>query len=113
MNRTTKAITEIELRGTEDVALYSASLREVLRGIGAELDLTAAELRATLEYSTGTALDRRIARMKARRVARRLHRAKELVDGAAAEAGRLWTTYQSEYADLINPGKRKGWRWEA
>ena len=113
MNRNVRAIAEIEIKGTEDVATYSVSLRDLLRGLAVELDLTAHELQATLEHSTGTALDRGLARMKARRVARRLHRARDLVNGAAIEGARFWTTYQTEYADLINPGKRQGWRWEA
>lgn len=114
MDKTTRQITEIELRGTEDVATYSISLRDLLRSIATELDLTAAELRATLENSTGTALDRTLARAKARKVARRLLRARDLIQGAAVEGGRMWVTYQVEYADLIRPsGRRKGWKWEA
>ncbi len=114
MNRTTRQISEIELRGTEDIATYSVSLRELLRSIATELDLTASELRATLENSTGTALDRTIARSKARKVARRLERARDLIQGAAVESARMWVTYQTEYADLIRPsGKRRGWKWES
>lgn len=114
MNRTKRVLAEIELRGTGDVAEYSAALRDTLRTMAAELELTAAELANVLEHSTGTALDRVVARHKARRVARRLHRARDLIDAAATEGARLWTAYQVEYADLIAPsGKKAGWRWEA
>lgn len=112
MKRTTRAVSEIEIRGTEDVATYSTALRDLLTGIATELDLTAAELQATLEHSTGTMLDRGVARLKARRVARRLHRARDLINGAAIEGARLWAEYNREYADMIHPGKRAGWKWE-
>jgi hypothetical protein len=113
LNRTTHNISEIELRGSEDIATYSTALRDTLRGMAIELDLTAAELQKTLEHSTGTALDRTLARYKARRVARRLQRARDLIHGASVEGARFWTTYATEYQDLIHPGKRQGWKWEA
>ena len=113
MNRNVRAIAEIELRGTEDIAAYSVSLKDLLTALAIELDLTARELQSTLEHSTGTALDRGIARLKARKVARRLHRARDLIQGAATEGARFWTTYRTEYEDLIHPGKKQAWRWEA
>lgn len=113
MNRTQRQLTELELRGSSDVAAYSQTLRNHLRDLATELDLTASELQRTLESSTGTALDRGIARMKARKVARRLRRARDLINGAAVEGARLWQTYMVEYADLISPnGKKAGWKWE-
>ncbi len=112
MNRNQRVLAEIELRGTQDIAEYSTALRDTLRNMAAELDLTAAELATVLEHSTGTALDLAVARHKSRRVTRRLRRARDLISAAATEGARLWTDYQTEYADLIHPGKRQGWKWE-
>ena len=114
MKRSERVLSEIELRGSADVAEYSTALRDTLRQMAQELDLTASELATVLEHSTGGAVDRAVARHKARRVARRLRRARDLIDAAATEGARLWSDYATEYGDLISPtGKKAGWKWEA
>lgn len=114
MNRNQRVLSEIELRGSADVADYSVALRDSLRNMATELDLTAAELATVLEHSTGTAVDRAVARHKSRRVTRRLRRARDLLNAASVEGARLWADYTVEYADLIAPsGKKSGWKWQA
>ena len=53
--------------------------------------------------------------MKARKVTRRLRRARDLYQGAAIEAVKFWATYRQEYDPLITPSKNAGqaWKWSA
>ncbi len=108
-------LSAFELRGTEDVAKYSEALRDISRALANEVDYTAAELQATLTRAGGSLGDRFQARMKARKVTRRLRRARDLYQGAAIEAVKFWATYRQEYDPLITPSKNAGqaWKWSA
>lgn len=108
-------LSAVEMRGTQDVALYATEMRDLSRTIAAELDYTAAELQATLSHA-GTSLgDKFTARAKARKVTRRLRRARDLYQGAAIEAVKFWAAYRQEYDPVINPSREgaKPWKWEA
>jgi hypothetical protein len=107
-------LSDIELTGTESVQLWVRTARDQLRDLSVEIDLTATELRGTLERSGGTLLDRFAARAKARKVTRRLFRARMLTQGAAVEVARFWGLYRAEYEPLIQPSRNSGraWRWE-
>lgn len=108
-------LSAFEIRGTEDVAKYSEALRDISRALAAEVDYTAAELQATLSRAGETLADKFAARFKARKVTRRLRRARDLYTGAAVEAVKFWATYRQEYDTLITPQKKtqQAWRWEA
>ena len=108
-------LSAFELRGTEDIAKYSIALRDLSRAIAAEVDYTAAELQVTLGRAGESLGDKFAARIKARKVTRRLRRARNLYQGAAIEAVKFWATYRQEYDPLIHPtrqGSVKAWKWE-
>jgi len=108
------SLSAFEMRGTEDVALYAMALRDVSRAIAAEVDFTSAELQVTLSRAGESFTDRFAARMKARRVTRRLRRARDLYQGAAIEAVKFWATYRQEYDPVIQPQRPAGqsWKWQ-
>jgi hypothetical protein len=105
----------IELRGTQDVAIYSQALRDASRLMANEIDYTAAELQAALGRAGASFGDKWTARAKARRVTRRLRRARDLYNGAAIEAVKFWAVYRQEYDPMITPAKTAGqkWHWNA
>jgi hypothetical protein len=104
-----------ELRGTQDVALYSQALRDMSRAIAMEIDYTAAELQATLSRAGLSLGDKFTARVKAWKVTRRLRRARDLYNGAAVEAVKFWATYKQEYDVAIQPQRQAPaqWKWNA
>jgi hypothetical protein len=108
-------LSAFELRGTEDVAKYSEALRDICRMLASEVDYTAAELQAVLTRAGGSLSDKFQARMKARKVTRRLRRSRDLLQGAAIEAVKFWATYRQEYDPLIKPARRpeQQWKWSA
>jgi hypothetical protein len=108
-------LSAFEIRGTEDIAKYSEALREISRTMAAELDYTAAELQVVLSHAGLSLSDKFQARMKARKVTRRLRRARDLYHGAALEAVAFWATYRQEYDPLIVPSRQaaRAWKWEA
>jgi hypothetical protein len=108
-------LSAFELRGTEDIAKYSEALRDLCRMLANEVDYTAAELQVTLTRAGGSLSDKFQARMKARKVTRRLRRARDLFQGAAIEAVKFWATYRQEYDPLIQPARQQqqAWKWTA
>ena len=107
-------LSAFELRGTEDVAKYSEALRDISRALANEVDMTAAELQSTLGRAGASLSDKFQARMKARKVTRRLRRARDLYQGAAIEAVKFWAAYRQEYDPLIRPAASgQAWKWEA
>lgn len=108
-------LSAFEIRGTEDVAKYSEALRDISRMLATEVDYTAAELQTVLSRAGETIADKFAARMKARRVTRRLRRVRDLYTGAAIEAVKFWATYRMEYDTLIVPPKKANepWKWSA
>jgi hypothetical protein len=52
------------------------------------------------------------ARLRARRVARRLRRASELAQGAAVEAVKFNAQFRREFADILNPPKSRGKKFD-
>lgn len=114
-DRSIPNLSAFEIRGTQDVALYSTALRDVSRAMAMEIDFTAAELQTTLSRAGTSFGDKWTARTKARRVTRRLRRARDLYNGAAIEAVRFWATYRQEYDPMLRPARKPGeaWKWEA
>jgi hypothetical protein len=108
-------LSAFEIRGTQDIAQYSTALRDHSRALAQEIDYTAAELQATLNHAGMSLSDKLTARVKARKVTRRLRRARDLYNGAAIEAVKFWATYRAEYDTLIRPENRprQQWHWNA
>lgn len=113
-NQKIPTLSGVEIRGTQDVALYSEAMRDICRAMAMEVDFTAAELQSVLGRAGTSLTDKFTARMKARKVTRRLRRARDLLNGAAIEAVKFWATYRMEYDPVLRPapaGQR--WKWEA
>ena len=108
-------LSTFELRGTEDIAQYSAALRDTGRALALEVDYTAAELQTILAKAGMTLGDKLTARLKARKVTRRLRRYRDLQNGAAIEAVKFWATYRAEYDTLFRPAHQQPnkWHWNA
>lgn len=109
-------LSAFEFRGTMDVAIYAQALRDVSRAMAQEVDYTAAELQATLGRAGAVSLgDKWAARAKARKVTRRLRRARDLYNGAAVEAVKFWATYKQEYDPVLAPAApgKPQWKWNA
>jgi hypothetical protein len=103
----------IQFTGARSVAQYSKVSRKLCRDFALECYFSADELEAVLIGSMkGNALLALIGapdvRMRARRVARRLRRMGELQQGAAAEAAKLNAQFRKEFADILNPPKPSG-----
>jgi hypothetical protein len=94
----------IEFTGAKSVAAYSRALRQLARDMSNETEFAAEELVAVLSRQKGHPLLAGIdTRMRARRVAKRLHRASELFIGAAIEAVKLNQEFRLQFADVIAP----------
>jgi hypothetical protein len=94
----------IEFTGAKAVAEYSKALRDLSRDMSNETDFAAEELAAVLGRQKGHPLLAGIdTRMRARKVAKRLHRASELFIGAAIEAVKLNQEFRLQFADVISP----------
>ena len=114
-DRKIPSLSAIEMRGTQDVALYAMALRDHSRATAAEVDFAAAELQAVLSRAGLTIGDKFTAKWKARKVTRRLRRARDLHNGAAVEAVKFWAGYRAEYDALLKPAHKTGqpWKWNA
>jgi hypothetical protein len=98
----------IEFKGAKSIADYSRKLRTLGRDLSAELDSGAEEIQAVLARQKGHPLLMGAdVRIRARRVARRLYRAAELAQGVAAEAVRFNQEFRLQFADVIEPPKRR------
>lgn len=105
-----------EMHGTEDIHLYSEALRDHSRSVAQEIDFTGAELQVRLSRAGMSLSDKLTARLKARKVTRRLRRARDLYNGAALEAVKFWAVYTQEYDTMLRPSKGQPgdkWHWNA
>jgi hypothetical protein len=103
----------IQFTGAKSVAQYSKVSRKLCRDLALEFYFSADELEAVLIGSMkGNPLLAMVGapdvRMRARRVARRLRRMGELLQGAAAEASKVNAQFRREFADILNPPKAGG-----
>jgi hypothetical protein len=98
----------IEFTGHASVARYSKALRGINRDIAHECEYAAEELQAVLSRQRGHPLLLGLdVRLRARKVAKRLHRAGELSAGAAVEAVKFYSEFRLQFADVITPPKPK------
>lgn len=97
----------IEFTGHTSVAQYAQDLRSLMRDCADETRFGAEEIYAVLSRQKGHPLLLGVdVRMRARRVARRLHRVSELNSGAAIEAVRFYHEFRRQFAEAINPPQR-------
>jgi hypothetical protein len=97
----------IEFTGHVSVANYAQELRALMRDCADETRFGAEEIYAVLSRQEGHPLLLGVdVRVRARRVARRLHRVSELNAGAAVEAVRFYAEFRRQFADAISPPPR-------
>ena len=98
----------IEFKGHKSVAQYSKAGRDLCRDLSAEFDFAAEELQAVLARQKGHPLLMGIdTRLRARKVAKRLHRASELAAGAAVESVKFYAEFRLQFGEVISPAKEK------
>ena len=96
----------IELKSTSGVADYCSASRNLARDFANELDSAGQELYATLSRMQGHPLAFGIdVKVKARKVRRRLHRARDLALGTGVECVKAWYTFQREFGPVLDPPK--------
>ena len=100
--------------GTEEVAEYSATGRDICRDLAMEVQVTAHLLEKKLgNLKAGGLMDKWAARRLARKTVRPLKQMSDLLNGAGDYSLRFWQEYAKNYADLINPAKgRDDWKFD-
>jgi hypothetical protein len=94
----------IEFNGHKSVMEYSRKLRELQRDMANETDFAGEEIQAVLSRQQGHPLLMGVdVRLRARKVAKRLHRVSELNAGAAVEAVKFYREFRIQFADVITP----------
>lgn len=99
----------IEFTGHKSVADYAQNLRGLLRDVAHEVDFGAEEIYAVLSrQKDGHPLLFGVdTKLRARKVAKRLHRVEELVAGGAVEAVKFYREFRMQFAPVINPPKKQ------
>jgi hypothetical protein len=99
----------IEFNGSASIKKYSQKMRDIARDLSWEADFAAEELQAILaRQGKGHPLLMGVdTKLRARKVAKRLHRASELLAGAGVEAVKLYEEFRLQFADIIKPQKPK------
>ena len=98
----------IEFTGHKSLAEYSKAARALCRDLAQEFDFAAEELMAVLTRQKGHPLLMGIdVKLRARKVAKRLHRAAELTGGAAIESVKLYLEFRQQFGDVIEPAKHR------
>jgi hypothetical protein len=98
----------IEFTGHKAVVDYSKALRELQRDLSHETDYAAEEIQATLARQRGHPLLFGVdVRLRARKVAKRLHRVSELNAGAAIEAVKFYQEFRMQFGEVISPPKQR------
>lgn len=113
--RTLSQLQQAELRGTEDVAWYAASVNAIAQTMALEVSITAHELAQVLarESAGRGGIDRFAAGRQARRATRRLRASAEDFRDAGHQALRFFGDYMRVYDQLVHPQRdRRRWQWE-
>lgn len=98
----------IEFTGATSVANYSRALRGLARDMAAEVASGADEIETILAAQRGNPLLMGLdVRWRARRVADRLRRCAEACQAAAVEAVRFNTQFRVEFAEALEPQRRR------
>jgi hypothetical protein len=96
----------IEFKGAKSVAAYSRALRDLNRSVAIECEAAADEFVAVVSRQRHPGLAGVNMRRRARKVAKRLHRAAELAAGAAVEAVKLNAEFRVQFAEALTPANR-------
>ena len=97
----------IELRSTSGVMDYLSASRNLARDHANELEAAGAELYAVLSRMHGHPLAFGIdVRLKARKVRRRMNRARDLILGGGIECVKAWQTFRIEFGMVLDPPKQ-------
>jgi hypothetical protein len=98
----------IDVNSTSAFAEYTRASRKLCRDLAAEFDFAAAEIQTALIRSSKQPLLHGIAvRYRARKVSRRLRRARDCAIGAGIECVAAWHTFQREFEMVVAPPKQK------
>ena len=98
----------IEFNGHKSVAEYAKAARGLCRDLAQEFDYSAEEIQVVLSKQKGHPLLMGVdTRLRARKVAKRLHRAAELAGGAAIESVKFYSEFRLQFGEVINPPKTK------
>lgn len=98
----------IEFKGAKSIADYSSKSRAIGRDLCFEFGAAAQEVQAVLAAQKGhPLLFGADAKLKARRVARRLNRMAELSQGLATEAVKFNSEFRIQFAEIIHPNKQR------
>ena len=98
----------IEFEGAKDITLYARKGREVCRDLAMELEAAAEMVLGVLSKQNGHPLLLGLdVRIRARRVAKRLHRAAECAQGAGIEVVKFRSEFRYQFQHVINPPKTK------
>jgi hypothetical protein len=99
-------LSAIEFDGAKDITVYARSGREICRDLAMEFEAAAEQVIGVLSRQQGHpllfGLDTRI---RARKVANRLRRAAECVEGAGIEVVKFRAEFRYQFANVINPPK--------
>lgn len=106
-------LSRIEFDGAKSVTRYSRTARDLLRDLTRELEFAADEFEAVMKEAArnGHPLLMGVdTKWRARRVAKRLRRAADCTQGAAAEVARFHAAFRREFSESLSPqpkSKRK------
>ena len=101
-------LSTIQLNTTSAFAEYTRQSRALCRDLAAEFDFAAAEIQAALiRQSKHPLLASVSVRIRARKVARRLRRARDCAIGAGIESVAAWHEFQRQFAVVIDPPKTR------
>ncbi|GGQ02350.1 hypothetical protein BKA00_004307 [Actinomadura coerulea] len=108
-NKRIPELSNIEFTGAKSITAYSQASRSICRDLSMEFEMAADEVYGALVASQKghPALFGVDVKMRARRVRNRLRRASEHAKGAAVEAVKFHNQFRTEFADILNPPKRK------
>jgi hypothetical protein len=98
----------IEFDGHASVHVYAEAARKLFRDMASEVDFAAEELYAVLSHQKGHPLLAGVdVRLRARRVAKRLHRISQLCAGASIESVHFYREFRRQFEEAIAPKKDK------
>jgi hypothetical protein len=103
----TRYFSHTEFTSSSDVLRFAETLAKGGQIIELELSELASELEVVLSKTTGPGLEKWVAKRRAKKVARMVHKAAEGGKQISRSGVMLAKTYKNEYADEINPPKTR------
>lgn len=100
-------LAKIEFDGARSIAVYSRTGRDVCKDLASEFDWSAEEFQAVMKAQRGNPLLLGLdVYLRARRVAKRLKRARELARGAGVECVKFNAEFRKHFGDVIRPSQK-------